>query len=51
MQSYSQANLERRWWGCLQNLMEFFVVITKKVENPIDIVEAGTIVVVPEKVP
>ncbi len=29
---------------CLQNLMEFFVVITRKVENPIDIIEAKTIV-------
>src|SRR3990170_5942715 len=29
---------------CLQNLMEFFVVITKKVENPIDVTEAKTIV-------
>jgi predicted nucleic acid-binding protein len=29
---------------CLQNLMEFFVVITKKVENPIDVSEARTIV-------
>jgi len=29
---------------CLQNLMEFFIVITKKVENPIDVSEARTIV-------
>ncbi|MFV1951142.1 MAG: PIN domain-containing protein [Nitrospinota bacterium] len=29
---------------CLQNLMEFFVVMTKKVENPIDVAEARTIV-------
>ncbi|MBM2833515.1 MAG: PilT protein domain protein [Candidatus Brocadiaceae bacterium] len=29
---------------CLQNLMEFFVVITRKVENPIDADEAKTIV-------
>ena len=29
---------------CLQNLMEFFFVITKKVENPIDVTEAKTIV-------
>lgn len=29
---------------CLQNLMEFFVVITKKVENPIDVGKAKTIV-------
>ena len=29
---------------CLQNLMEFFVVITKKVENPIDVSEAKVIV-------
>ena len=29
---------------CLQNLMEFFVVITKKVENPISIRDAKTIV-------
>lgn len=29
---------------CLQNLMEFFVVITQKVENPIDVTEAKTIV-------
>ena len=29
---------------CLQNLMEFFVIITKKVENPIDIIEAKTII-------
>ncbi|MFH0926723.1 MAG: PIN domain-containing protein, partial [bacterium] len=29
---------------CLQNLMEFFVIITKKVENPISIIEAKTII-------
>ncbi len=29
---------------CLQNLMEFFVVITKKVENPISLVVAKTII-------
>ncbi len=29
---------------CLQNLMEFFVVITKKVENPVDIADAMAIV-------
>ena len=29
---------------CLQNLMEFFVVITKKVEHPIEVAEAKTIV-------
>lgn len=29
---------------CLQNLMEFFVVITKKVENPVDLGKAKTIV-------
>ncbi|MEW6482154.1 MAG: PIN domain-containing protein [bacterium] len=29
---------------CLQNLMEFFVVITKKVENSIDVTGAKTIV-------
>ena len=29
---------------CLQNLMEFFVVITKKVENPISIRDAKTLV-------
>ncbi|NOZ70077.1 MAG: PIN domain-containing protein [Deferribacteres bacterium] len=29
---------------CLQNLMEFFVVITRKVENPVDVAEAGSIV-------
>ena len=29
---------------CLQNLMEFFVVITKKVENPVDIADAKAIV-------
>ena len=29
---------------CLQNLMEFFVVITKKVENPIEIEEAKAII-------
>jgi predicted nucleic acid-binding protein len=29
---------------CLQNLMEFFVVITQKVENPIDVAEAKIIV-------
>jgi len=29
---------------CLQNLMEFFVVITKKVENPISIRDAKTII-------
>lgn len=29
---------------CLQNLMEFFIVITEKVENPIDVMEAKTIV-------
>ena len=29
---------------CLQNVMEFFVIITKKVKNPIDIIEAKTII-------
>ena len=29
---------------CLQNLMEFFVVITRKVENPVDVVTAKGIV-------
>ena len=29
---------------CLQNLMGFFVVITKKVENPVDIADAKAIV-------
>jgi predicted nucleic acid-binding protein len=29
---------------CLQNLMEFFVVITTKVENPISISDAKTII-------
>lgn len=29
---------------CLQNLMEFFFVITKKVENPINVTEAVTII-------
>ncbi|MBM4053611.1 MAG: PIN domain-containing protein [Planctomycetes bacterium] len=29
---------------CLQNLMEFFVVITRKVENPISIIVAKTII-------
>lgn len=29
---------------CLQNLMEFFVIITKKVENPVDIMTAKDIV-------
>lgn len=29
---------------CLQNLMEFFVVITQKVENPINVAEASIIV-------
>ncbi len=29
---------------CLQNLMEFFVVITRKVENPVDIADAKVIV-------
>lgn len=29
---------------CLQNLMEFFVAITKKVENPVDIGKAKAIV-------
>ena len=29
---------------CLQNLMEFFVVITKKVENPIKIEDAKAII-------
>lgn len=29
---------------CLQNLMEFFAIITKKVENPIEVEEAKTIV-------
>lgn len=29
---------------CLQNLMEFFIVITEKVENPIEVTEAKTIV-------
>lgn len=29
---------------CLQNLMEFFVIVIKKVENPIDVVEGKIIV-------
>ena len=29
---------------CVQNLMEFFVVITKKVENPVDMTTAKEIV-------
>lgn len=29
---------------CLQNLMEFFVVITKKVENPITVADAKNII-------
>jgi predicted nucleic acid-binding protein len=29
---------------CLQNLMEFFVVITRKVENPVDVLTAKGIV-------
>lgn len=29
---------------CLQNLMEFFVVITRKVENPVDVITAKGIV-------
>ncbi len=29
---------------CLQNLMEFFVIITQKVENPIDVMMAKDIV-------
>ncbi len=29
---------------CVQNLMEFFVVITKKVENPVDLTTAKEIV-------
>lgn len=29
---------------CLQNLMEFFFVITNKVENPIDVTEATVII-------
>ena len=43
-------NLVKQIWEtgggivCLQNLMEFFVVITQKVENPIDVAEAKTIV-------
>ncbi|MBN2543287.1 hypothetical protein JXI42_10520 [bacterium] len=43
-------NLLKQIWGkgggivCLQNLMEFSVVITSKVENPIDLDIAKTIV-------
>lgn len=29
---------------CLQNLMEFFVIITDKVENPISVTEAKTLI-------
>lgn len=29
---------------CVQNLMEFFVVMTRKVENPIDLLTAKTII-------
>ena len=45
----ASRNLLRQIWKegggviCLQNLMEFFVVITKKVENPIDVGEAKII--------
>lgn len=43
-------NLLKQMWErgegivCLQNLMEFFVVITKKVKNSVDVVEARGIV-------
>lgn len=46
----ASKNLLKQIWTagggivCLQNLMEFFVVITQKVENPIDVAEAKTIV-------
>lgn len=46
----ASRNLLRQIWKegggviCLQNLMEFFVIITRKVENPIDVGEAKTIV-------
>jgi predicted nucleic acid-binding protein len=45
----SKALLNEIWQNgggtvCLQNLMEFFVVITKKVDNPIDVIEAQVIV-------
>jgi predicted nucleic acid-binding protein len=45
----SKDLLRRIWQGgggivSLQNLMEFFIVITQKVENPIDVLEAKTIV-------
>lgn len=35
---------EGRGVVCLQNLMEFFVVITKKVDSPVGVAEAKTIV-------
>jgi len=45
----SKDLLRQIWQGgggivSLQNLMEFFIVITPKVENPIDVLEAKTIV-------
>lgn len=46
----SSKNLLKNIWKkgggaiCLQNLMEFFVIITKKVENPINILEAKMII-------
>lgn len=46
----ASKNLLKQIWEvgggivCLQNLMEFFVVITQKVENPVDVAETRTIV-------
>ncbi|MEW6608636.1 MAG: PIN domain-containing protein [bacterium] len=46
----ASKNLLKQIWEagggivCVQNMMEFFVVITQKVENPIDVKEAKTIV-------
>ena len=45
----SKDLLRRMWLSgegvvCLQNLMEFFVVITRKVENPVDVLTAKNIV-------
>ncbi|MEW6417359.1 MAG: PIN domain-containing protein [Nitrospirota bacterium] len=46
----TSKNLIKQIWEegggvvCLQNLMEFFVIITDKVENPISVTEAKTLI-------
>lgn len=46
----TSKNLLKQIWEegggvvCLQNLMEFFVIITDKVENPISVTEAKTLI-------